>query len=373
MKLSAIVAATAVVLGEARVEDVRAYEQFEASSCITASTYTKANTVYPETLSLTVPFRGEELTLDVSADRSLFAEDWKLVNDNGDVLSTDKEAFMCHYRGEVAGRKGSSVTISVCNDAGINGLIQTDDFEAEIRPVDPVAEVRVSNLGSHIIYDMEDLILPEDISYGEAVATFDEFAASTNFTDVGGSRAYVMNLVTASDSQRMNAYSSSSAELSNTLSIISQMNSRYTNTNWGSGNSLRIVAQTQVQNANMGGAPTSNLSSYLPRVASWKGSNYPNSDNVQGLTSYSSGGVIGVAYLTTMCQRSNSAGINNVGFTSSTSTRGILVAHEAGHNFAMNHDNSQTNVMSSSINSNAQGFTQFSVNEFLSRSSKSCL
>merc|ERR1719361_603353 len=102
-----------------------------------------------------------------------------------------------------------------------------------------------------------------------------------------------MNLVTASDANRMNAFSSQNAEVSNTQSVIAQMNNRYTNTNWGSGNSLRIQFTTQVVNANMGGTPTSNLSAYLPRVASWKGSFYPNSDNVQGLTSFNSGGTIG--------------------------------------------------------------------------------
>jgi hypothetical protein len=250
----------------------------------------------------------------------------------------------------------------------MTGFIHTNDFDAEIRPMDTDAK----SMGQSVIYSMNDLILPADIKFEHAVAGFEEFAANANMTrQAGAMPAYVMNLVTASDSARMNAQSS---ESSNTQSIVSQMNSRYTNSNWGSGNSLRITLQTQVQNANMGGSPTSNLSSYLPRVASWKGSNYPNSDNVQGLTSFNQGGTIGVAYLTTMCSRSNSAGINNVGFTSSTASRGILVAHEAGHNFAMQHDNNNNpSVMSSSINSNAQSFSNPSVNDFLRSSPKSCL
>jgi len=371
MKTFAILAAMAAAT-EARFEDVKAYETFDANGCITSANFVKSDAVYADSLSLKVPFRGEELTLDVKANRELFADDWKLVNNEGDIISTDKEAFMCHYTGEVAGKKGSRVTISVCNEAGMNGLIETDEFDAEIQPVDPTVDV--NNLGSHIIYDMRDLVLPDDIQFGEAVDAFGGDITFQNGTDVGSNRAYVMNLVTASDSARMNAFSSQSAEVSNTQSVVSQMNNRYTATSWGSGNSLRIQFTTQVVNANMGGAPTSNLSAYLPRVASWKGSNYPNSDNVQGLTSFNSGGTIGVAYLRTMCQRSNSAGINNVGFTTSTSSRGILVAHEAGHNFAMCHDNATpNNVMSSSINANANSFSGRSVNDFLVRSPKSCL
>jgi hypothetical protein len=350
-------------------EDLKSFETFNAPDIVKNAVWTEKNTVYPESLNMKVPFQGEELELKLSADRELFADDWSIVDGStGEVITDDKESQMCHYVGQVKGKPGSYVNLSVCNDAGMTGFIHTNDFDAEIRPMDTDAK----SMGQSVIYSMNDLILPADIKFEHAVAGFEEFAANANMTrQAGAMPAYVMNLVTASDSARMNAQSS---ESSNTQSIVSQMNSRYTNSNWGSGNSLRITLQTQVQNANMGGSPTSNLSSYLPRVASWKGSNYPNSDNVQGLTSFNQGGTIGVAYLTTMCSRSNSAGINNVGFTSSTASRGILVAHEAGHNFAMQHDNNNNpSVMSSSINSNAQSFSNPSVNDFLRSSPKSCL
>jgi hypothetical protein len=371
MKTTVLLAAMAVAT-EARFEDVMNYETFDASSCITSANFLKTDAVYADSLSLKVPFRGEVLTLDVRANRDLFAEDWKLVDGEGEVITTDKEAFMCHYTGSVAGKKGSRVTISVCNEAGMNGLIETEEFDAEIQPVD--ATVGVKNLGSHIIYDMNDLVLPDDIEYGEAVEAFESRDFNfPNATDVGSKRAaYTMGLVTASDSARMGAFSSQSAEASDTQSVVAQMNNRYTATNW-SGNSLRIQLSIQVANANMGGA-TNDLNNYLPRVASWKNSNYPTQDNVQAFTSWNSGGTIGLAYVRTMCDRQNSAGVNNVGFTSSQSSRGILVAHEAGHNFAMNHDDSTANnVMSSGINANAGSFSSRSVSEFLNSSPKTCL
>ncbi len=367
--LAAMTAAT-----EARFEDVVNFQIFDASSCITSANFLKTDAVYADSLSLKIPFRDEVLTLDVTANRDLFAEDWKLVDGDGEVITTDKEAFMCHYTGSVAGKKGSRVTISVCNEAGMNGLIETDEFNAEIQPVNPT--VGVKNLGSHIIYDMNDLVLPDDIKYGEAVEAFEnrDFHFPNATMDGGSMRAaYVNGLITGSDSARMAAFTSQSAEVSNTQSVIAQMNNRYTATSFGA-NSLRIQFTTQVVNANFGIAPTNNLNTYLPRVASWKGSNYPSGDNVQGLTSFNTGGTIGLAYVGTMCQASNSAGINNVGFTTSTASRGILVAHETGHNFAMNHDDSTANnVMSSSINANANSFSSRSVNEFNSNSPKSCL
>jgi hypothetical protein len=223
---------------------------------------------------------------------------------------------------------------------------------------------------------MQDLVLPDDISYGEAVHDFGEFADTNevmNSTDVGVNRAYVMNLITACDSQRMRACSPSGAEASNTQSVIAQMNNLYTSTSWGSGNSLRIVNKRQVQNANMG-SPTSNLSIYLPQVATYKGNNHRNEDNVQGFTSNNSVGSIANAYHGTMCQTNRSCGINNLAFTSSISTRGILVAHQTGHNFAMNHDdNNNPSVMASNLNSNAQRFSDPSVNDFIRNSPKGCL
>jgi hypothetical protein len=370
--MKAVLLATLTVATEARFEDVLNYETFDASGCITSASFLKTDALYADSLSLKVPFRGELLTLDVRANLDLFAEDWKLVDGEGEVITTDKEAFMCHYTGSVAGKKGSRVTISVCNEAGMNGLIETDEFDAEIQPVDPT--VGAKNLGSHIIYDMKELVLPDDIEYDEAVEAFENRDFNfPNATDGGSKRvAYVMGLITGSDSAHMAAFSTQNAEVTNTQSVIAQMNKRYTATSFGA-NSLRIQFITQVVNANFGGAPTNNLNNYLPRVATWKGTNYPTGDNVQGLTSFNSGGTIDLAYVRTMCDRSNSAGINNVGFTTSTSSRGILIAHEAGHNFAMNHDDTTANnVMSSSINANAASFSSRSVSEFNRNSPKTC-
>ena len=109
-------------------------------------------------------------------------------------------------------------------------MISTKDFDAEIQPANPT--VNLNDLGNHIIYDMEDLIFPDDISFGEAVDGFSEFAAGAmNDTDseVGSANAYTMNLNVASDSRRMSDFSSSSAEASNAVTIVNQMNARYLN------------------------------------------------------------------------------------------------------------------------------------------------
>jgi hypothetical protein len=169
--MKAAVLAALAVAAEAHFEDVASFETFDASSCVVSSAFAKSdsNVVYPSNLTLKVPFQGEEMMLEMRVDRSLFAEDWQLVDDSGALISDDKEAFMCHYTGSVAGKKGSRVTLSVCKQAGINGLIETEAFAAEIQPMDPT--VSVDNLGAHVIYAIENLVLPNNISYGEAVGS----------------------------------------------------------------------------------------------------------------------------------------------------------------------------------------------------------
>jgi hypothetical protein len=402
MKTNALFAILAVA-AEARFEDVKSYETFDATSCVTGSAFAKADAVYPDSLTMKVPFHGEDLELNVSADRSIFADDWSLVDDSGKVLSTDKEAWMCHYTGSVTGKKGSTVTISVCNEGGISGLIETDDFHAEIQPVGPTRSV--SSLGSHIIYDMEDLVLRDDIFYGEpsvVPAMGRDNSDSIDAPPVRNATAfvtdpacnafscdYVMSMVTASDSRRMGAFSSVNAEVINTQEIVQQMNRRYINTNWSQGRTsfLRIQIQTQRTNVNFGGSPINDLNNYLDRVATWKEQNYRTADNVQAFTSSNSGGAIGSAYLEQMCKHEGynvyegidfgnkgmSSGITNMGFTTSNSARGIVFAHEAGHNFGMAHEDSSPLVMTSRLNERADSFSDRSVGEFIQYGYKACL
>jgi hypothetical protein len=223
-----------------------------------------------------------------------------------------------------------------------------------------------------VIYNKKDLLLPDDLRFD--TATVPDFAkinlqeVNSTEPEFGAQQAYVANIVTASDSNRMRDEGSN--EAADTQAWYQFMNQRYTNTNWGTGNSLRIVLEEQVQNANIGGAPTSNFQAYLPRVADWKRANRPGADNVQGITSFLGGGVIGVAYIGTMCNSDFSVGINNVGFTFDTSDRGLLVAHECGHNFNMQHDEGAREqpgptVMNPFLLSAAQVFSPPSVNDFI--------
>ena len=152
---------------EDTVDDLKAYEGIDcAASCgISSPRYKTASAQYADSLTLTIPYRGENLELDLQVDRDLFADDWKWTDGvTGEVIH-DKELFMCHYSGEVVGKPDSTVAISVCEETGISGLITTQDWTAEMRPADLHSNAVRSTTGRHVIYDVNDLILPEGLQY----------------------------------------------------------------------------------------------------------------------------------------------------------------------------------------------------------------
>merc|ERR1711865_685123 len=81
---------------------------------------------------------------------------------------------------------------------------------------------------------------------------------------------YTNNVVIASDNYRVNAYSSSSSEASNTQSVINSANTPYSNTNWGSSNTIRFRIHTQHQGSVW--SHSSNMNTALSNLASFKNS-----------------------------------------------------------------------------------------------------
>ncbi len=97
------------------------------------------------------------------------------------------------------------------------------------------------------------------------------------------------------------------------------------------------------------------------------------------------GGVIGVAFLSVVCTKSQAYGSSKVGFTSNLSMRVGLVAHETGHNWSAGHCNggncnstcNDCRIMCACINSCCGDVTQFgatSINSITNfKNSRGCL
>lgn len=203
---------------------------------------------------------------------------------------------------------------------------------------------------------------------------------------------YVMSMVTASDSSRMRDFSSVDAEVTNIQAIITQMNRRPCHqlvVVWQPATRRQLPPRPDSAHQRKHGRQPHHRSQRLlePRVADCKEANYRTADNVQAFTSNNSGGAIGSAFLEQMCKHEGynvyngidfgnkgmSSGIINLGLTTSTSEQGIVVAHEAGHNLGMAHEDRTPLVMTSRLNVRADRFRDDSVGEFFQYGFKSCL
>ena len=96
----------------------------------------------PDFVNISIPFHGEDLNIQLQKDRAMFGD-------------SGPEDQMCHYTGTVAGMEDSRVLMSICKSYGIDGIVYTDDFNAEIRPADTFSALGPK--APHVIYNLKDL------------------------------------------------------------------------------------------------------------------------------------------------------------------------------------------------------------------------
>jgi len=365
MKTVATLALAAVAA--AQFEDIRSYETFVPK--LIREEFA-SNTKYASHVEVQVEYQGQGMFLDLDVDTQLLAEDWFLETTDPETgvvtVNTNRSDFMCHYQGSVRGIEDSHVVMSLCEELGMRGTVHTEKFNIEIQHAVPLNEwngafgsFRRYHREAHIVYSLEDVIV-EGLS-GEPL----EDASVSLDTNLGDDPRPMANAacVTASDASRMNAFGSGGAETSNTQSVMAQSNNRYRASSWTGGSQLTMSIAGQVQRP-AGWSFSTNMQTYLRNLSTYKNNNQRSRDNVVGLTHTSFGGTIGLAWLNTMCQAANSCGLNNVGWSSSDSARGVLVAHEIGHNFAFAHDTQERLVMWPSIITNAARFSRQSIARF---------
>lgn len=370
MRLTAAVSALAVA-SAIPFADISAFDTF-VPKLISERKATAAD-LYGADVEVMIQYQDKPLHLQLSVNRDLFDKDWFLetTHEDGTITRTnDTAAFMCHYNGHVKGIEGSNVVMSLCDELGMRGTIHTDSFDIEVQHGFPLSEFNGARHSKrsfhgepHIVYDLANVNVEGILAH--AVDDDEEFET----TVVGDSDQANFNAacVTASDSFRMNAYNSNNAEAQNTQSVMAQSNNRYRSTSWNNGHSLTMSIGGQVQNPS-GWSHSSNMNTKLSALSTYKRNSHSGRDNVVGLTHFSYGGTIGLAWMNTMCQNANSCGLNNVGWSSSDGARGVLVAHEIGHNFNFDHDSNNNGgngfVMWPSIITSSSRFSTFSRSRF---------
>jgi len=362
-----------VASASAAFEDIAKYQRF--SPVLKSQSFSSQADVYPSSLTVQVEWNNVPLELDLEVNRDLFEPSWSLETYDADTQSlsvvNDTSLFMCHYIGVVKGVPESEVVMSLCDEIGMRGTIRTGSFHIETQHAVPmeIGTKRAFHTEQHIIYDLNDVIVPENRF--DHITLNDDRERPLNVVktvDETGLVAYRCAAQTASDNTRMAAYGTANAEAQNTQSLYNQAAARYRNTRWNNGAdtiTLSIAGQTQ-NPADWGHSAT--MSTKLSNLAGYKSRTFAARANLLGLTHFNYGSTIGLAYVNTMCQAANSCGVNNVGYSTSDNNRGVLVAHEMGHNFSFDHDSAGNGgngfVMWPSLLTSAQAFSTYSQTRF---------
>ncbi|GCB63771.1 hypothetical protein scyTo_0000197 [Scyliorhinus torazame] len=271
----------------------------------------------------------------------------------------------CHFQGYVEGMDNSMVALSTCS--GLRGLLQTGDTHYAIEPLES------SNTFQHIVYRMEDL-LQEPLACGvsDLASTMqqdDQDHAEQHSHDsmmgfLRSKRAILpqtryVELFLVVDKDLYDVTQNETAVREQMVQLANYLDGMYNSVNirivlvgleiWSKRNQINIE----------GGA-----GEVLGRFVQWREKDLlprRRHDTAHLILKRGFGETAGMAFVSTICSRSHSGGINvysqNILYFAS------IVAHELGHNLGMNHDNDRNcncEAKACIMNAGATGATNFS-------------
>ncbi|KAI4871920.1 hypothetical protein NFI96_021139, partial [Prochilodus magdalenae] len=314
--------------------------------------------------------------LQLTKNKDFLSPDFTVVSHNGNEKSTrtDKgKPRSCHYYGHVEGREDSLVALSTCD--GLSGVIFIGNKSYALEPVTQ------STNNEHLLFPLEDS-QSEPFVCGVADAHGDDGApdvASSMTSFLRRKRnlplTRYVELVLVVDNQRfvfkknnVTAVREEMVQLANLLDTVSEpymvglLYTYYQQLN------IRIVLvgleifETQNPFDVEGSA-----GDVLGRFVSWRKTELvPRIRNdmaqlIVGRSGAYSGGVLGMAFVGTVCSANTGGGIS-VYSNNGLQYFSTILAHEMGHNLGMNHDDTscQCNRGSCIMASTASGSTLFS-------------
>jgi len=342
-------------------------EIFDGSAVVAAARVSSgivemaAGARYPRVLELNLPYKSSNLRLLLEANTALFSSGWFAAewNDEGELINrTDNaEDYMCHYLGSVEGMPDAFVALSVCDDIGIQGRIFSAEsaLDLGVRATDTSLR-SVSNIGEHTIYNMTALM--DDIStIGDAVGpegSSPTTAGRQNDPTVENARSrYVNNAMFVSSRMRIDQFSSSNQERSNTQSEVNVALSYYrsSNSRWN-GDPPTHAIRAQEQNPSgydQSFNPNRTNDSWI-KCKDYRLARHGGTDNTHCLRVARSGERLGEANgPPTGCMCNNGCAAWSSPSTQAGSPLGLgyVIAHEMGHNYGFDHEN--TGVMGSQV------------------------
>ncbi|MEW5250292.1 M12 family metallo-peptidase [Microbulbifer sp. 2201CG32-9] len=252
------------------------------------------------------------------------------------------------YQGSLRGVKDASVAASLSETGQLKAWIQ---MSGEIWAVQPLSDA-AANVGSnlHVVYRSSD-ILPGDWACGADEEPF------THFLHGGPGSVKQSRLVTRfadvafdADTEFYNLNGSSvAATVSDIESVMNAVESIYLNETDIGYNIGQIIVRTGADPYSST-SPTGLLSQFRNEWLTTQ-AGVPR-DTAHLMTGKNiDGNVIGIAYLSAVCNFNIGYGLSQSRFTSNFAARVALTAHELGHNWSANHCNGQSDcaIMCSGI------------------------
>uniref|UniRef100_UPI00398F340D disintegrin and metalloproteinase domain-containing protein 9-like isoform X1 n=2 Tax=Pristiophorus japonicus TaxID=55135 RepID=UPI00398F340D len=321
-------------------------------------------------LSYDIQVEGRDHIVHLKRNEDVIPKDFTVFtySDDGNLISSRPDVQdHCHFQGYVEGMENSMVALSTCN--GLRGLLHTADGHYAIEPLES------SDTFQHVVYRMED-VLEEPLVCGVSDLTItmqqdDQESAEQHFHDghsmtgfLRSKRAILpqtryVELFLVVDKDLYDITKNETAVREQMVQLANYLDGMYSSLN------IRIVLvgleiwSRRNQISIDGGA-----GEVLGRFVQWREKDLlprRRHDTAHLILKKGFGETAGMAFVSTICSRSHSGGINV--FSQNILYFASIVAHELGHNLGMNHDNDRNcrcDAKACIMNAGATGATNFS-------------
>ncbi len=308
----------------------------------------------PAHFELAAPIGGEVLQLSLDK-HSVRGDHFQVLVDRGNrVLETVDAPAIRTYRGEILDRPGTSVTGSLL-ESGFNAIITLED--GSTWGIQPLSDFRpdLVNRSEHVVYSATDVV-PDGrgCALGRPGFPMAKFRSPQSLSggensgqDQGGIAGTTPQQVEIACETDYEFFTKNASSIANTINdvelIISNVNTIYDR----DVNTTLEIGTIVVRSTSADPYTTTTIDGRLTELGTvW--STAPESgimrDVVHMFSGYNfSGGTIGLAYLGGVCTgiTQGQYGVAESRYTTTTTYRVSLSAHELGHNFDATHCDSQ--------------------------------
>jgi PKD repeat protein len=289
-------------------------------------------------------------------EHDILSNDYKLVVGGPQGRQEFAKPACMTYAGELVNEAGSDVHLTITSDL-IYGMLKGSNNSWFIEPLRYLNNQAGDDL--YVVYNTSDVIPRSDIGCGvtEVMSRKISSNSTARIEGTATGTCKMVEVAIASDNTMMSRYTTSSAVQAHNIAVMNTMVGLYSNAQLGS-QYMEFKINGQYVSAAAANDPYSPAysgsdgSTYLSYFANWGvAGNFGFSYDlgVVWTTTDISGGVVGIAYLGTVCSTPWAYQILEDLSTLSGAKLAAVAAHETGHNFNCPHDGGSGYIMQASL------------------------